>query len=111
MQSLWFLCAVILFMLTSFRLPDVIAKYSHRKPIMVFCATRKSVEATAQMLATWWPTKPPKERYWEGPRKYVAVEDKILKGSSSYHCRRLSLTFSRLRLGRSWLSSRRSWPR
>lgn len=71
-----------LFMLITSRLPDVISKYSHRKPIMVFCATRKSVEATAQMLATWWSTKPPKERYWEGSRKYVIVEDRLLKGLS-----------------------------
>ncbi|RDI80773.1 hypothetical protein Vi05172_g9233 [Venturia inaequalis] len=65
------------------KLPDVIAKYSHGKPIMVFCATRKSVEATAQMLAAWWSTKSPKERYWDGSRKYVAVEDRLLKGCIS----------------------------
>ncbi|QDS75045.1 hypothetical protein FKW77_006241 [Venturia effusa] len=65
------------------KLPDVIAKYSHRKPIMVFCATRKSVETTAQMLATWWSTNPPKARYWESSRQYVAVEDRLLKGCVS----------------------------
>ncbi|KAK3059270.1 hypothetical protein LTS18_011260, partial [Coniosporium uncinatum] len=39
------------------KLFDVISKYSHRKPIMVFCATRKSTVATAKLLANWWAGK------------------------------------------------------
>jgi ATP-dependent DNA helicase HFM1/MER3 len=49
---------------------------------MVFCVTRKACEQTAQLLANWWSTKAPKERYWEGSRKPVAVGDKVLKGTT-----------------------------
>ena len=62
------------------KLPDLIAKYSHRKPIMVFCFTRASCLQTAKLLANWWATKGPKERYWGAPRKHAEVAEKELRG-------------------------------
>jgi ATP-dependent DNA helicase HFM1/MER3 len=62
------------------RLPDIIARWSQRKPIMVFCFTRSSCVETAKLLASWWATKGPLDRYWEAPRKRVVVEDKDLRG-------------------------------
>lgn len=62
------------------KLPEVIARWSQRKPIMVFCFTRNSCVDTAKLLANWWASKGPRDRYWESPRKRVAVEDKDLRG-------------------------------
>ncbi|KAK5132736.1 hypothetical protein LTR08_008702 [Meristemomyces frigidus] len=61
------------------KLPDVIAKWSQRKPLMVFCFTRKSCVDTAKLLANWWTTKGVKERYWSAPRNRINVVDKDLK--------------------------------
>lgn len=60
------------------KLPGIIAKWSQRKPIMVFCFTRKSCEDTAKYLSSWWDSKGPRDRYWESPRKRVTMEDKDL---------------------------------
>jgi hypothetical protein len=62
------------------KLPEVIAKWSQRKPIMVFCFTRKACVDTAKLLTNWWATKAPRERYWSAPRKLVVVADKDLRG-------------------------------
>ena len=62
------------------RLTDVVAKYSQRKPIMVFCPTRKSTETTAGILANWWRNQGLRERYWSSPRKSITVEDAGLQG-------------------------------
>ena len=51
------------------RLPDIIAKYSARKPIMIFCFTRKSTVSTAHLLARWWVSRSSRDRYWNGPAK------------------------------------------
>lgn len=66
------------------KLPEVIAKYSERKPIMVFCFTRASCLETAKMLANWWETKGPKERYWSAPRERIVVGENDLRGKISY---------------------------
>jgi ATP-dependent DNA helicase HFM1/MER3 len=63
------------------KLPDVIARWSQRKPLMVFCFTRNSCVETAKLLANWWATKGPRDRYWEAPRKRIVVEDKDLRGT------------------------------
>jgi len=65
------------------KLPEVITKWSQRKPIMVFCFTRASCVETAKLLANWWATKGPRERYWESPRKRIVVGDKDLRGESA----------------------------
>ncbi|EME83928.1 uncharacterized protein MYCFIDRAFT_202824 [Pseudocercospora fijiensis CIRAD86] len=61
------------------KLPDIIAKYSQRKPIMIFCATRKSCVETAKLLATWWSNAGPRDRYWNAPRGRVQITDKDLR--------------------------------
>ena len=62
------------------KLPEVIAKWSQRKPIMIFCFTRKACADTAKLLMNWWATKEPRERYWSAPRKRIVVADKDLRG-------------------------------
>lgn len=61
------------------KLPTIIAKYSHRKPIMVFCITRKSAVSTAKLLANVWASKGPRDRHWEGPTQRLIVQDPELK--------------------------------
>lgn len=63
------------------QLPSIIAKYSHRKPIMVFCITRKSALDTAKILANVWASKGPRDRYWEGPTQRIIVQDPELKNT------------------------------
>ncbi|KAK5723529.1 ATP-dependent DNA helicase MER3 [Elasticomyces elasticus] len=65
------------------KLPEVIAKWSHRKPIMVFCFTRSSCVDTAKLLANWWSTKGPKDRYWSAPRQRIVVGEKDLRETIS----------------------------
>ena len=62
------------------KLPEVITKWSQRKPIMIFCFTRAACVETAKLLANWWVTKGPRERYWSSPRKGIVVADKDLNG-------------------------------
>ena len=61
------------------KLPGIIAKYSHKKPIMVFCITRKVAVTTAKLLATFWASQEPRDRQWEGPNQRIVVHDPELK--------------------------------
>ena len=61
------------------KLPEVIAKWSQGKPIMVFCFTRSACVETAKLLANWWDTKGPRERYWSSSCKQVVVAEKDLR--------------------------------
>ncbi|KAF2841972.1 P-loop containing nucleoside triphosphate hydrolase protein, partial [Patellaria atrata CBS 101060] len=63
------------------KLPEVITKYSQKKPIMIFCCTRKSTIDTAKVLANWWSTKGPRDRHWQAPQHPVRVGDLELKGT------------------------------
>lgn len=63
----------------SSKLPALISKYTHKKPIMVFCFTRKSCEATADVLAQWWAGLGPKDRAWPPPTERVPVSSKELQ--------------------------------
>ncbi|TKA75857.1 hypothetical protein B0A49_03310 [Cryomyces minteri] len=63
------------------KLPELIAKYSQRKPIMIFCSTRTSCVSTAKLLANWWATKGPSDRYWEAPRMHIQVNDVELRNT------------------------------
>ena len=63
------------------KLPGIIAKYSHKKPIMIFCITRKSAMNTAKLLASVWATKGPRDRHWEGPTQRLIVQDPELKST------------------------------
>lgn len=61
------------------RLPGIISKYSHKKPIMVFCITRKSAVNTAKLLANVWASERSRDRHWEGPTQRLTVQDSELK--------------------------------
>ncbi|MCJ1469660.1 Sec63 [Pseudocyphellaria aurata] len=66
-------------------LPEIVSKYSQRKPMMIFCITRKSTIETAKLLATLWTTGNPRSRYWPGPGPghRIAVKDLELKNTLS----------------------------
>lgn len=61
------------------KLPDIISKYSQKKPIIIFCFTRKDTASTARALANWWSTKSSRDRYWKAPLHEVRVLDNDLK--------------------------------
>lgn len=61
------------------KLPSLILRYTQRKPIIVFCFTRKSCEGTATNLATWWAEQKSGEQPWSAPMHRVAVEHKALQ--------------------------------
>jgi ATP-dependent DNA helicase HFM1/MER3 len=55
------------------KLPGLIAKHTIRKPVMVFCVTRKICESTAAKLAEWWSSLRVTERPWPIPPQKVTV--------------------------------------
>ncbi|KAK8213768.1 ATP-dependent DNA helicase MER3 [Phyllosticta capitalensis] len=65
------------------KLPHVVAKYSQRKPIMVFCFTKKSCEESAKALAKWWAESHPRNRYWDQPRTLPAFANAQLRDFAS----------------------------
>ncbi|KAJ8115056.1 hypothetical protein OPT61_g3210 [Boeremia exigua] len=60
------------------RLPEIIAQYSERKPMMIFCATRKSCAATARLIANWSATRNNQDRLWNPPLQPLHIQDKDL---------------------------------
>ena len=61
------------------KLPNLIQRHTHKKPIMVFCFTRKSCEVTAVMLAEWWTRQRVVDRAWPAPSQKVNVGSKELR--------------------------------
>jgi ATP-dependent DNA helicase HFM1/MER3 len=61
------------------KLPGLIAKHTVKKPIMVFCVTRKICESTAAKLAEWWAGLRPTERPWPIPIQKVNVSSLELR--------------------------------
>ena len=61
------------------KLPDVIAKYSEGKPIMVFCVTRASCVKTARLIANWWISNPSNDRRWNPPTRQIPLLNKDLR--------------------------------
>ncbi|KAL8901398.1 MAG: hypothetical protein Q9207_005230 [Kuettlingeria erythrocarpa] len=61
------------------KLPEIVTKYSQKKPMMVFCITRKSTVSTAKLLANWWASKGARERQWAGPTFRLVAQDSDLK--------------------------------
>ncbi|KAI1819468.1 hypothetical protein F4861DRAFT_137396 [Xylaria intraflava] len=55
------------------KLNFLLAKHSEKKPIIVFCFTRKSCERTAQSLAEWWSTCRANDRAWPPPSDRIPV--------------------------------------
>ncbi|CAI6326018.1 unnamed protein product [Periconia digitata] len=64
-------------------LTSVIKKYSERKPMMIFCSTRKSTATTAQKLASWWASSGPNDRMWNAPSTSLAFRDKDLQSCAT----------------------------
>ncbi|KAJ2891844.1 putative ATP-dependent DNA helicase [Zalerion maritima] len=60
------------------KLRQVVQKYAEGKPIMVFCFTRKSCEATALVLANMWMSLRMEDKIWPTPTKKIHVEDSKL---------------------------------
>ncbi|ESZ95176.1 hypothetical protein SBOR_4440 [Sclerotinia borealis F-4128] len=61
------------------KIPALIQKYSCKKPIMVFCFTRKSCEGTAAILAEHWTRQRVVDRAWPAPTIRTAVGSKDLQ--------------------------------
>ncbi|EHL00396.1 putative ATP-dependent DNA helicase MER3 [Glarea lozoyensis 74030] len=61
------------------KLPGLIRKHTRKKPIMIFCFTRKSCESTALKLAEWWTGQVAAERAWPSPSQRVVVGSKELQ--------------------------------
>ncbi|KAE8451600.1 hypothetical protein EG329_003673 [Mollisiaceae sp. DMI_Dod_QoI] len=61
------------------KLPALIHQYSQKKPIMVFCFTRKSCENTANILAENWTRQRVTDRAWPAPTQRTNVGSKELQ--------------------------------
>ncbi|KAH3959256.1 hypothetical protein HBH69_034570 [Parastagonospora nodorum] len=61
------------------KLPEVIAKYSEGKPIMIFCTTRASCLNTAKLIVRWWMSRPGNDRKWNPPSKQITLVNKDLR--------------------------------
>ncbi|KAL1801518.1 hypothetical protein ACET3X_001860 [Alternaria dauci] len=61
------------------RIPEIIATYSRRKPMMIFCATRSSTVNTAKLIAKWWESTPGRNRMWEHPSKLPPLSNQELR--------------------------------
>ncbi|KAF1832065.1 ATP-dependent DNA helicase MER3 [Decorospora gaudefroyi] len=72
------------------RIPEVIVKYSERKPMMIFCATRNSTVNTAKLIANWWASRPGGDRIWSAPSKpppllNKQLRDTVVSGVAFHH--------------------------
>ncbi|KAF7909318.1 uncharacterized protein EAF01_003036 [Botrytis porri] len=61
------------------KLPALIQRYSCKKPIMVFCFTRKSCEVTAAILSEHWTRQRVVDRAWPAPTIRTVVGSKDLQ--------------------------------
>ncbi|KAJ2989041.1 hypothetical protein NUW58_g3671 [Xylaria curta] len=57
----------------------LLAKHSQRKPIMIFCFTRKSCQRTARSLAEWWSTCRAEDQPWPPPENRIPVSSQDLQ--------------------------------
>ncbi|RDW94726.1 hypothetical protein BP5796_00489 [Coleophoma crateriformis] len=61
------------------KLPNLIGQYSHKKPILIFCMTKKSCETAAEILADWWTRSKGALRAWPSPKEGLSVLNKDLQ--------------------------------
>jgi ATP-dependent DNA helicase HFM1/MER3 len=72
------------------KLPEIITKYSEGKPMMIFCATRKSCVATAKLIADWYTSRPERDRKWKDlahqlPMLNKDLRETIVSGVAFHH--------------------------
>lgn len=60
------------------KLPPLIAKHSQRKPILIFCFTRKSCETTASLLAEYISAQP-ESNLWPMPTRTIPMINQELQ--------------------------------
>jgi ATP-dependent DNA helicase HFM1/MER3 len=65
------------------KIPEIIATYSQRKPMMVFCATRNSTVNTAKLIANWWISSSSRDRMWGPPTKPPHLLNKELRDTAA----------------------------
>jgi ATP-dependent DNA helicase HFM1/MER3 len=61
------------------KLANLIQKHTHKKPMMIFCFTRKSCEHTAAMLGEWWTRQRTQDRAWPAPTRRIVVGSRELQ--------------------------------
>ncbi|KAK6840282.1 DNA helicase-like protein [Apiospora arundinis] len=66
------------------KLTMLLGKHTERKPIMVFCFTRKACETTASKLAEWWATCGAQDKPWPGPQSRIPAISKELQDIVRY---------------------------
>ncbi|KAK3987108.1 nucleotide-sugar transporter-domain-containing protein [Cladorrhinum sp. PSN332] len=55
------------------KIPALISRHSQKKPILIFCFTRKSCETTAALLADYASSRPAGDKLWPMPSKRIPV--------------------------------------
>lgn len=68
-----------MFLINEFRLPEIIAKHSKRKPLMIFCCTRNSAISTSKDLANLWSNTAAHKRLWDAGKTLPAVKNSDLR--------------------------------
>ncbi|KAK4442903.1 hypothetical protein QBC34DRAFT_386846 [Podospora aff. communis PSN243] len=61
------------------KIPGLLARHTHKKPILIFCFTRKSCESTASVLAEYVSGRPQVAELWPMPTKRIAVINRDLQ--------------------------------
>ena len=95
--------------LNSSRLPEIVSKHSAKKPVMIFCSTRKNAESAAKLLAEWWRALAPKDRQWLPPKSVVHLADSDLR--SIYFCQKAAAADCESRLCDCWCGLSPWWSR
>ena len=71
------------------KIPGLISRHSQRKPILIFCFTRKSCETTAAQLADYVSDRPTEEKLWPIPSRRIGVISRelqeIIKFGVAFH--------------------------
>lgn len=71
------------------QLPNIITRYSQRKPVLVFCFTRRSCESAAMILADYWDMCASESKPWPEPsveiRGSTKLQGVVSRGVSYHH--------------------------
>ncbi|KAI5286790.1 Sec63 [Ascosphaera aggregata] len=67
------------------KIPEIISTHCQRKPILIFCSTRKSAITTAKALAKTWAGTLKQRRLWNVPPHNIKVQDSDLNGVAFHH--------------------------